>query len=159
MEAIEDTPGNLGCSKSHAKALEYAIQKGFSRFLIVEDDFELCVSPEVFQAKLWEMASLDFDVLMLAHNTSLSSRHNANLIRVQSSQTRSAYVVNAHFAPALLKNFREAIDLMTRLGKVHHAHGDQHWKLLQPLSKWYAFEPRLAKQRASYSDNEKAFAN
>jgi hypothetical protein len=31
---------------------------------------------------------------------------------------------------------------------------DQYWKRLQPQSNWYIFEPKLGKQRASFSDIE-----
>lgn len=159
----QDDNGNLGCSMSHVGAMRLAIESGWKRVLFLEDDFQLKTSPEVFQTSLkdaFEFLRDDFDVLMLAHSTQSFSRVTDSLIKILQSQTRCAYVVNMEFSPVLLKNFEEAVELMKTHGRgMKGAYGDQHWKLLQPKSRWYAFHPALAKQRAGFSDNEKRFTN
>lgn len=161
IEAIEDVNGNLGCSKSHLLALKTAMNKNFNRFLIVEDDFEMCVTPEIFRQSITHaLQDLDFDVVMLAHNTQKCIPFKNGLVKIISSQTRSGYLVNSNFAETLMNNFQESVDLMIKFGRSNiEAFGDQHWKKIQENSKWYAFEPRIAIQKAGYSDNEKRFVN
>ena len=36
---------------------------------------------------------------------------------------------------------------------------DQYWKLLQPDNNWYLMNPKIGKQRESYSDIQKTIVN
>ena len=61
-------------------------------------------------------------------------------------------MVSKSFAPTLLSNFKEGCRLLQETSIDQQYAVDQYWKNLQPISKWYVFNPKLGIQRKSYSD-------
>jgi hypothetical protein len=73
-------------------------------------------------------------------------------------------MVSKSFSKTLLQNFQESSQLIEQSylrGKGDHIQRDfcvdQYWKRLQPISNWFVFEPKLGKQRESFSDIQGGF--
>ena len=162
IEAVKNNNGALGCAMSHCKALEMFIEnQHWDTCIIFEDDFTFYKSEIDYNNN--KMMTLfnkfpNWDCCLLAAGvTGLKLKDTScdAIKKVISAQTTSGYCVTRQFAPTLLKNFCEAKDDMTKNGKRHTNHIDQHWKLLQPFSNWYAIDPLLGHQYENYSDIEK----
>ena len=96
----------------------------------------------------------DWDVLMLSANPggAFQKTNVEQVWRARSAQTASAYLVNTHYQPTLLANFKESVQLLEERGhpkrdeRVDTPHGtiwntdtlclDQHWKTLQKDDMW-----------------------
>lgn len=163
FEAIDRQPGILGCGLSHLAVLKMAVEMDWPRILILEDDFELLVSPSEFWdtvGRSLQQLGEDWDVLMLAYHIQASTPSDyPDLLRVQCAQTASAYIVNQRFYEELTAHFEKAMPLLQTTGEHWNYANDQTWKWLQPKSRWFATAKRLSKQRASYSDTGGGFAN
>lgn len=159
LNAIRDTPGHVGCSQSHIKALEMAIQEGWRNVLIVEDDAMFnkyekgypCIERLIHEHP-------DFDVISLGNTASQFDRATN---RLYSGQTTTAYLVNQHYYPRLLANYKEGLSklwvtkTMTDPIERHHIENqycvDQYWKRLQKVDQWYLVNPALMIQRPDKS--------
>jgi len=148
----EKERGHLGCSKSHIKTLEKFIQSGHNMCIIFEDDFEFVgTGPSKLGQFLNE--GFPFDVVMLSSNDIDSQPcEYRGFKKVTNAQTTAGYIVSKDFAPILLKNFKQGAVLLEQDYEHERYAVDQYWKLLQPSSKWYVFDPRCGQQRKSYSD-------
>jgi len=152
----EKDRGHLGCTKSHIKTLELFIQSNHNNCIIFEDDFEFINHDSSVLQQIDNILdnNIPYDVIMLSANEINTSPSNyISLVNVTNAQTASGYMVSKEFAPILLQNFKEGYKLLEQNYDKHNSYAiDQYWKLLQPISQWYMFEPKLGKQRASYSD-------
>jgi glycosyl transferase family 25 len=163
FSAIEHRMGALGCSRSHLAILKEARAKSLESVLILEDDFELLVSPSVFwdhMNKFFETI-LSYDVLMINYNMTLpESNSNSFLWKVQGAQTTSAYLVHCSFYDTLINHWEVAAKRLEEThGEIRYV-CDRSWKVLQAASnEWYAFKTRMGQQRASYSDIEQKRTN
>ena len=148
----EKERGHLGCSKSHIKTLEKFIKSGCDRCIIFEDDFEF-VSGGPKRLRNFLNGGFPFDVVMLSSNDIDSQPcEYQGFKKVTNSQTTAGYMVSKEFAPILLKNFKQGAILLAQDYEHSRYAVDQYWKLLQPSSKWYVFDPACGRQRKSYSD-------
>lgn len=154
FSAIPHRHGLLGCLKSHLAVLKLAQKRGWETVLIFEDDFIATVPKEEFHGAIADLfrSGEEFDVVMLAYNLKRSTPHSDLLLRVQEAQTASAYIVHTQFYKTLITLYERTLPLLqsTLLFDVYA--NDQAWKTLQPRAKWFAFLPRLGKQRAGFSD-------
>jgi len=162
IDAVYDKMrGALGCSKSHIKALQQFIASGHKNCIIFEDDFEFSLSKdEVINSidRFFNLA-IHYDVLMFSANDyEPTTSQYAGLNKATNVQTASGYMVSSGFAETLLANFTQGAELLEKSYSGKDYNGsyavDQYWKSLQPVSKWYIFEPKLGKQRGSYSNIE-----
>jgi len=159
--------GSLGCGKSHILALESFINSSESNqnCLILEDDFEFTQSQDIVNDlinKVFNSNINNFDVLMLASNTvyQYGVDNIPFVTKIIDAQTLSGYVVSRKFAPSLLNNFKQGVELLEPFGKsVPQYCVDMYCKKLQPLSNWYCINPKIGKQSASYSDIENRSVN
>lgn len=159
--------GAVGCLMSHITALNKAYnEKRGENILICEDDFyikdmEYCNRMLTFFFKNVK----EWDVLMLGHNTSKSTDTEftkdakEKIIKIEESQTASAYLIKRTYIPDLLKIYERDMDQYLKTGKWGNYYTDQSWKVLQKKDKWYAFSPPIGVQRESYSDIEKVIVN
>lgn len=159
--AFERSPGIVGCGESHLTCLKLARERGWKNVLIFEDDFEFIVNKEEFwvQLKRFFNDEIDYDVLMFSYLMHKSEPFNDYLLKVQYASTASAYIVNNCFYDSLIDLYEESFPLLKSTGKHWLYANDQVWKKLQTISRWYAFTPRLGRQRASFSDNSLTFQN
>jgi len=164
LEAILDTPGSIGCTKSHIAALQLAIDNNWKNVLIVEDD----IMWHKYESGIQTLRALIqehpyFDVITLGNAFSEFDPDTFRLIRGNST---SGYLVNQHYFKTLQDNYKEGLQqLMTIQGmpanektnrdqvEMNYAI-DQYWMMLQKRDIWYIVHPALAIQRPSYSDIE-----
>jgi GR25 family glycosyltransferase involved in LPS biosynthesis len=178
----DDAVPARGCTKSHIKAIEFALGKQHHHdpnqdpdaaldhddsylldqaVMILEDDFTF--RPHFSMKTLADtlVASFDFDVFLLAYN----SRHDffsyeefkKPIVRVRRAQTTSGYIVRRRYLPVLLKNYRDGLSDMMQNGKNCHNCIDIYWKHLMQgeEGRWYSTIPLpFGYQYANYSDIE-----
>jgi hypothetical protein len=163
----EKERGALGCTKSHIKTLEQFIKSGYKNCIIFEDDFEFAVPKNNVTTNIQNFFNLNipYDVVMLsANDNKITPSKYAGLNKAMDVQTASGYMVSSDFSKTLITNLIEGSKLLekgyTERGEaIHEYWNDQYWKKLQPNSKWYIFDPKLGKQRESYSDIEQRSVN
>jgi GR25 family glycosyltransferase involved in LPS biosynthesis len=157
--------GAIGCALSQAFALSTFLYESNSEYcLIFEDDFEVLNTddfPDTISSFLTNCDS--WDVALLASNLAvpISGSVYPNVFRIAHAQTASAYLVKRSYAPTLIKTFYEAaeylssryLSLDTKTQNYLYAI-DMLWKPLQLEANFYAFLPKLVRQRESYSDIE-----
>lgn len=156
FEAIQGTPGGIGCGYSHLAVLKLAKERNYENILILEDDFEFVISKDELETQLSLFFDnvKEYDICMLGfnHQKIIDSEYNF-LDKVLESQTTSGYLINHRFYDKLIYNFEEAIHIYKANPSIHWLYSiDQYWKKLQPISLWYAFKKRVGIQRPGYSD-------
>ena len=107
-------------------------------------------------------SSVEYDVCMLSCSVIQSEEipDTKTVHKLLEGQTTSGYMVSKTYCPTLLANYQEGATLIEKSyqekGKgveIQHAFCvDQYWKRLQPIGNWYVFNPKLGKQRDSFSD-------
>jgi hypothetical protein len=65
----------------------------------------------------------------------------------------AGYIVHEKMFDTLIKIFEDAGPKLKETGQHWLYANDSCWHSIQAAHEWYAFHPRLGKQRASYSDN------
>jgi hypothetical protein len=168
IDAVYDKErGALGCTKSHIKTLQQFINSGYKNCLIFEDDFEFSMPKDYVTSSIQKFFSLNipYDVVMLsANDNKITPSKYTGLNKAMDVQTAAGYMVSSDFAETLMTNLIEGSKLLEkgyteRDKAIHEYWNDQYWKKLQPNSKWYIFDPKLGKQRKSYSDIEQKSVN
>ena len=169
IEGVVNKFGGLGCSKAHLKALEYAKSKGFKNVLVCEDDIKFkFIRGKLYKLLISALTYLgnNYDVLMLTGGKVKSYKiPGINSVKqLYMAQTRTAYLVNSSYYDTLINNFKENCMQLERRGpssyegsvfdqpKGHGFAGDQYWKRIQYVDKWYIMNPKLCSQRTSFSD-------
>ena len=150
FNAIKESHGGIGCTKSHIAVLEMAIREGWKNYLVVEDD-AIWNKFDTGYPILEELVQKPYDVIVLG---SVFPRCTTNY-RLMSCQTTTAYIVNSNYYEMLLSNFKEGLTGLLITGQYHNYAIDQYWKRIQPCGLWYAVLPSLLIQRPGYSDIEK----
>jgi len=153
--------GQVGCTSSHIKAIEEFINSPFNNCIIFEDDYE-----PVNRSQYWEnirrffLNMIDYDLLLLAHNAlhSTSSEYEG-FEKVLKSATSSGYLITKDFAPKLLENLKEGVELLKKTKDKHKYSLDIWWNRLFENSQIYSFKNRIGFQRGSFSDIENKWEN
>lgn len=150
--------GGVGCGRSHAAVLEDALQKGYQQIMVIEDDFQFCVTAPEFYSAIDKLNQMEYDVCLMAYCMKESAETNTpNFRKVLEAQTTSGYIIKRHYFQKLIDVFREAADNFERTN-YHWMHAiDVMWKPLQRADNWICFYPRLGKQRPSFSDCSNTF--
>jgi glycosyl transferase family 25 len=160
FEAIRDSPGHIGCTKSHIAVLELAIRNRWKNVLIVEDDAMFHKYKKGYRTlKRLITNHPHFDVITLGN---VGAHFDKETLRLSSGQTTTAYLVNSHYFQKLLDNFKEGLSNLLatksmtsgdeRLQHEQQYAIDQYWKRLQRTDQWYIVNPALMIQRADKSD-------
>ena len=144
--AIKSDCGVIGCTKSHIKCLEYAVNNECNNILIVEDDID--ISKYKSEYILEKFIKNDYDVINFSGTNFSYNPFTYKLYRCKSS---GAYLVNKHYYKKLKSNFEEGLSIKLAL--------DQHWKKLQAIDNWKLINPPLIVQKESYSDIDKKIVN
>lgn len=159
FDAIQATPGTIGCVKSHIAVLEMAMQNGWEDVLILEDDFVFMPDVEsVTRLNAWlrTLAAIKWDVGFLAanyhHVTPLKSVNY--LLRVNQAWCACAYRVKRHYYPHLLHNLRQSLFALEGGGEPQHFALDVHWWHLMMKDCWLGIYPCVGYQAADKSDIE-----
>lgn len=150
--------GAAGCAASHIKALDLAIERGWNRIAIFEDDFAWKDNTDYIIKCLQSIDSITipWNVLLLS-TTKLClhviQRGPGELQRVQNAQTTSGYIINSkEYIQKLRDSFAESKLQLEKGMSVGQWSIDMYWKRLQTQDYWYSFRDNLGRQIDSYSD-------
>lgn len=152
----------MGCTLSHIKCLEIAIERNYPHIFICEDDITF-TNPPLFMENLTKFyqSGIEWDVLVVGGNTVPHfSKINDYCVRTFNVQTTTGYIVKQHYYKTLLQNFREGIQLL--LKNPHRKAEfciDIYWKKLQQQHMWVLLMPLTVTQYEDYSDIEKRVVN
>ena len=146
-----ETIGGVGCGRSHVGVLKLAKERGYKQILVLEDDFMFTTDSLDIIKKLDDVT---FDVCLLSCNLldSTECTEHPFLLRVNDAQTTSGYIINAHYYDKLIQVFEDAIPKFEETNHHWLYAIDVAWKILQKRDTWYCFNPRIGRQRPSYSD-------
>jgi len=163
FNAIYQSSGILGCTKSHLDVYKLAKARGYKNILILEDDFIFIVNKEEFEEELTKFFDnkIDYNVCMISYNV-LESKEVTDydfIRKIQSAQTASGYIVNENYYETLINLYEYAIPLLNLTGEHWNYANDQCWKSLQPNDKWYYFNKRIGIQSPGWSDNTNSYNN
>jgi GR25 family glycosyltransferase involved in LPS biosynthesis len=155
--------GALGCSLSHIKVLKTFLNSSYSNCIIFEDDFTFTTESDFVNDTINKIltSNLAYDIIMLSANCMycVPTSESPLVYKVYNASTSSGYMITKEFAKILLNNIEESALLLedhyNKTNERHHEYClDQYFKKLQPISNWYVCNPKLGKQKESYSDNE-----
>ena len=149
--------GPKGCAESHIKVLKMAKQNRWKNILILEDDFIFTQSKKYTNNIINQFfnENIVWNILMFSGNLHKAKKYNEYLDYVLDAQTTSGYAVNQNFYDTLIDNFEmsyNGLNIPIYTKKVKLFNIDIGWKKLQPISKWFIFNPKLGKQKEGYSD-------
>jgi len=148
--------GHLGCSESHIKALQTALDNKWEWTAIFEDDFTFH-RPATFHQEIQEALKLmEPDVLLLAQGTLgliYEDTTQPNIIRIKRSVTASGYIIHRNYVPVLLKNFQTSRNNLEAGGTQATWYCiDQAWAPLQANDRWFGFKQPVGYQIDGHSD-------
>lgn len=163
FNAISTNNGAIGCTMSHLKLLEKAIQENYSHLLILEDDIQF-LEPETFKTnfnKFLELHENNWDVIIFSgNNVPPYIPIDETCIRVTRCQTTTGYLVNGHYLKILRDNIKEGLEKLIKNPSMHYYFAiDKYWFCLQQFDNWYLIIPPTVVQREGYSDIEKRVTN
>lgn len=155
--------GFVGATKSHIRALEYAISKKWDHVLIMEDDMEWNDFDKNYP-KLLELMKSPYDVIVLG---GILVSHNPETSKLYQCNSMGAYLVSKHYYQTLLNNFREGFhNMIYEINKwswgikeksVHKYLIDTYWHSLQAKDNWFILP--LCYSGEGYSDILKQTVN
>jgi glycosyl transferase family 25 len=155
FNAIKESPGYFGCTKSHIAVLEMAIENNWSNCLIVEDDM-VWSNFNIGYKILENLIKTPYDVISFG---STSVKYNKETYKLNKGKTTTAYLVNNHYYSKLLENFKEGLQKLYD-ERVYCKYAiDEYWVLLQEIDNWYIVVPSLTIQEAGFSDIENKKVN
>jgi glycosyl transferase family 25 len=163
FNAIKMENGALGCSMSHLKILQTAVQNNWDHVLIVEDDITF-LDLDLFKANFetfLQRNGNNWDVILLAGNNMPPYDVVDDVcIKVKRCQTTTGYLVNGHYIKKLMENVKMGLTQLIHKPASHAMYAiDKFWFLLQAVDKWYLIIPPTVVQREDYSDIEKRQTN
>ncbi len=161
FNAIQTTDGAIGCTLSHIKCIELAIENNYEQIFICEDDITfmdqntLQTSLDKFNKniKIW-------DVLIIGGNVVKPyDQVNDFCLKIKNCQTTTGYIVKKHYYQTLLENFRTGVQQLLNKKNPKMFAIDIYWKLLQQTDNWYLLYPLTVTQYENFSDIEKRNTN
>jgi glycosyl transferase family 25 len=163
FNAIKMENGAVGCSMSHLKILQTAVQNNWDHVLIVEDDITF-LDLELFKANFetfLQRNGNNWDVILLAGNNMPPYDVVDDVcIKVKRCQTTTGYLVNGHYIKKLMENVKMGLTQLMYKPASHAMYAiDKFWFVLQSVDKWYLIIPPTVVQREDYSDIEKKRIN
>lgn len=158
VDAIQNSNGAIGCTLSHIKCLEMAIERNYEQVFICEDDITF-LNLELFKQnfiKFTKSKDINWDVLIIGgNNVPPFQQIHDYCARVFYCQTTTGYIVKKSYYNKLLQNFKTGLTLLLQnpIQKREFAI-DIYWKRLQLQDYWYMITPPTVSQYDNYSDVE-----
>ena len=160
IDAVKESNGALGCTKSHIKALELFMENPlWETCMIFEDDYtfyDTSIENNNERLKLFFSSFTDWGILLLSSNQAGKpsiKTHVPSVELVTYSQTTSGYCIHKDSAKEVYENFKLSAELLEKSkSKQQHAL-DIYWNKLN--MKRYSFKPNMGYQYSSFSDIEK----
>lgn len=151
FNAIKHIDGNIGCTMSHIKCLEMAIQNNWKNVLILEDD--AMFNDYTNGIKILDtLINKPHDVILLGGTFFYL---NAETYKLYKAQTTTAYLTSSHYYNTLLSNFKKGLQSLEQTNISQMYCIDVYWQKLQQKDNWYIINPALMIQRKGYSDISK----
>ena len=159
FNAIKMDNGAIGCSMSHLKLLQNALEQDLDHILIVEDDITF-TNVELFKTQLNQMlkSGLKWDVILLAGNNMppYQTIPGNFCVKVSKCQTTTGYLVAKHYIKILINNIKMGLTHLLSKPQQHAIFAiDKFWFVLQQNGNWYLITPLTVIQKEDYSDIEK----
>lgn len=173
LSAVKRKWGALGCSLSHRAVMEFIIQKGWKRTLVLEDDAG-------FEKERWSAGIKDinkmisssglkntdskWDVIFLGgfvrDPNGPTKTEYETLWRTKNTSCTHAYIIRGDYAKKVLDHTEVAVQMMIKYPSNQKKYNlDNAWSELMAEDRWFISLPTLAYQRESYSDIEGKDAN
>lgn len=149
-----------GCSLSHINIWKDAINNGYKKIIIMEDDFELIGDKNKINIVIDNLKTMKFSVCNLGYNSlsPLRETRNKGFYRCNNIQTTSCYAADVEFLKVMLPHIEQATDKLMRCEPYIINAIDQAWKVFQNREDWIVSE-RIGRQRGSVSDIERRNTN
>jgi glycosyl transferase family 25 len=165
FNAIKMENGAIGCSMSHLKCLQIALENNWDHVLICEDDITF-LNPELFKNQLnGFLQNRDkkdrWDVILLGGNNIPPYKQiDDTCIQVFTCQTTTGYIVNGHYIKKLLENIKMGLTYLLKNPLHNRLYAiDRFWFHLQKVDQWFLIIPLSVVQEPGYSDIEKKNIN
>lgn len=162
VDAVYDSFGALGCTKSHVKALDlFLANDSWKTCAIFEDDFtfyEGSVEKNNAMIRRFFEGGFSWEVLLLATNQPKERpvpTEVEGVYKVFYTQTASGYILHKESAHTLCSLFKESLCLLEVSRSAHHHAHDMYWNTAG--LQWYCFQPNMGYQYAGMSDIEHGF--
>lgn len=151
--------GHLGCSASHIKVIELAIENDWKNYLVLEDDFKFIDDIELvdkifiyffnnFDDKYWDVLNLS-----RGYYKNIKDIGIPYIQKVYDVSTTSGFLVNNKIYNELLNNFVEGLSIFKQDITQEEKYAiDRYWNKLLFNKNWFITNPSLGYQRDSYSD-------
>lgn len=159
FEAVEYTPGFIGCSLSHIAVLELAQCNSWKNVLILEDDFYLNGDLENINNinRYFEnLNNINWDVAFLAANY-----HNVTplksvdfIVKVNKAWCACAYIVNEKYYNKLIHNYRLGVFSLLQGESQKDFALDVNWHSCMQEDLWLGIFPNSGYQVPDKSDIE-----
>lgn len=160
LSAIYDRfNGTRGCLLSHIQALNLAIDKGWEKVLILEDDVLFIKKLKDLEGQLayfFEVTNKEWDVFFLGGGyREKKSTPWEGIDQIYNSWCAHAYIVHRPYLEKIKACFLSSSEMI----KDHFFNNqsliyslDQVWRVLQRSDRWYAHIEQCAVQRTGTSD-------
>ena len=164
FNAIKMENGAIGCSMSHLKCLQIALENQWDHLLICEDDITF-LNPELFKNQLNAFLQTrekdQWDVILLGGNNIPPYKQiDDTCIQVFTCQTTTGYIVNGHYIKRLLENIKMGLTYLLKNPLYNQLYAiDRFWFHLQKMDQWFLIIPLSVVQEPGYSDIEKKNIN
>lgn len=161
FNAVQHPNGAIGCTLSHIKLLEMAIEKNLDYIVILEDDI-FFTNIELFssQIKNFFESKIEYDFLFIGGNLYFPYVSlNEVCVRAFNCQTTTGYLVKRHFYETLLANYKEGLEKLIETNNVFFYAIDQYWKILQQKYTFVFLFPATITQLPGWSDVENKEVN
>jgi glycosyl transferase, family 25 len=161
FNAVQTTDGAIGCTLSHIKCLELAIENNYDQIFICEDDITFTdVKTLQYSLDKFNKNIKTWDMLIIGGNVVKPYEQiDDYCLKISNCQTTTGYIVNKHYYSTLLLNFRTGVQQLLTTKNPKQFAIDIYWKLLQHAGKWYLLYPLTVTQYENWSDIEKRKTN
>ena len=158
FNAIKMKDGRVGCTLSHIKCLENAIERNLDHIFICEDDITF-TKPNVLKKNLDKFLNdekISWDVCIIGGNNMPPYKEiNPYCVKISHCQTTTGYIVKNHYFKTLLENYKTGLlNLMRNPDKHFYFAIDKYWFNLQEKDNWYLIIPLTVVQLEGFSDIE-----
>ena len=156
FNAIKTKDGAVGCTMSHIKCIELAIEEDKEYTFICEDDITFTDAYTLKRnIKRFNDNIKDWDVLIIGGNVVKPyEKIDDYCLKIINCQTTTGYIVKKHYYQRLLDNFKTGANKLLTTGSKKEYAIDIFWKSLQKMHKWYLLYPLTVTQYENYSDIE-----
>nr|WP_247715473.1 glycosyltransferase family 25 protein [Morganella morganii] len=158
FEAIEKTPGFLGCALSHAAVMKMVAENNWGPVLVIEDDCNFyCDDEHILQANrfLSALQKKEWDVALLGGNYFSVYEHEPEIcsLSLKYAFCANAYIVNRGYAEKMMHIFDKSVHLITANGEPDESKSiDVIWHDLMEKDNWFGLYPCIAYQARGFSD-------